>query len=265
MKKTWRVLVMLAVLSIPAEIGAETRDYHPVVFSLGWDSGVTLWLMGGFKEGKWYEHTALPVMVNGRAITPEEGIDLDEPAACSTPFIHEGMSLTFYSPEGRKIESRTVKGTKYSCSPASLETFIDVEITETFEVPPGSLFVGVEEGWNAVTAPTRRKAEKENVAFTWESPEPPASLSVTFSPVAGGSEKMYRGVLAWGEKNLELTDVYAEGENELEGFFIDLNGDGRVEFVLYSRNVGGFVSAFELNLDRDPLSAAEVLSLDLGD
>jgi hypothetical protein len=265
MKKAWRVLVMLAILCIPTEIGAEERDYRPVVFAWEWNSGISMWLMGGFKEGKWYEHTALPIMVDGRAISPEEGIELEEPVPCSTPLVRKGMLLAFYSPDGRKIGSRTVKGTKYSCSPASSETFIDVETTETekFEASPGSMFIGVGDGWNAMTTPTRRRVEKESIVFALESSEPPANLSVTFSPaVDEENEKMYRGVLAWGEKNLDLVDVYVE-EEELEGFFVDLNGDGRVEFVLHSRNIGGFISAFELNLDRG--TPSEVLSLDLGD
>ena len=130
MKKTWRVFVVcvLPVLWIPAEIKAEERGYRPVVFALGLDSGVSMWLMGVFKEGKWYEHTSLPIMVNGRAITPEEGIELDEPVPCSIPLVREGMRLAFYSPDGRKIGSRTVQGTKYSCSAASSETFIDVDV-----------------------------------------------------------------------------------------------------------------------------------------
>ena len=106
--------------------------------------------------------------------------------------------------------------------------------------------------------------EKENIVFDLASAELP--LSVTFSPIVGEqNENIYRGVLTWGEEILDLTDVYVEEEKELEGFFIDLNGDGQVEFVLHSQNIGGFISAFELNLNRENPSAAEVLSLDLGD
>ena len=274
MKKAWgfaamrKILVMVAILSVPVKIGAETHDYRPVVFVLGWDSGVSMWLMGGSREGKWYEHTALPIMVNGRAITPEEGIELEEPVPCSTPLVRRGMRLVFYSPEGQRIGSRTVRGTKYSCSAASSETFIDVEVTETEELKmtPSALSIGVSDEWNAVGAPTRRKVEKESIVFDLESPELPARLSVMFSPVVDEqSERIYRGVLIWGEKISDLTDVYVEEEKELAGFFIDLNGDGRVEFLLHSQNIGGFVSAFELDLDQENPSATEVLSLDRGD
>jgi hypothetical protein len=256
---------MLAILCIPTEIGAEERDYRPVVFAWEWDSGISMWLMGGFKEGKWYEHTALPIMVDGRAITPEEGTELEEPVACSTPLVREGTRLAFYSSDGRKIGFRTVQGTKYSCSAASSETFIDVEMAEAEDltISPSAISIGVGEGWNAVSALTRRKVEKENIVFDLE----PLPLSVTFSPAVDEyGERIYKGVLIWGEKIFNLTDAYVEEEKELKGFFIDLNGDGRVEFILHSQNIGGFVSAFELNLDRgENSSVTEVLSLDLGD
>ncbi|MDR1376277.1 MAG: hypothetical protein LBJ22_02105 [Synergistaceae bacterium] len=264
MKRAWEVALALIVLSVSIEAGAETRDYSPVVFSCAWDSGISTWLMGGFKEGKWYEHTALPVMVDGRPVTPEEGIELAEPVACSTPFVHEGTRLAFYSADGKQIGVRTVKGTKYSCSPASTETFIDVEMAEAddLKIPPSAMSIGVGDGWNAVRAPTRRKVEKEDIVFVLES----ADLSVTFSPALDEyGEKIYKGVLTWGEKSLDLTDAYVEDEKELEGFFIDLNGDERTEFVLHSQNIGGFVTAFELALDRKNPSVTEVLSLDLGD
>ncbi|MDR2179386.1 MAG: hypothetical protein LBP21_03665 [Synergistaceae bacterium] len=264
MKKTWRIIVVLAILWISTKSWAETRGYRPVVFACEWDSGISMWLMGGFKEGKWYEHTALPIKVNGRAITPEEGIELVEPVACATPFVREGTRLVFYSTEGQKIGLRTVKETKYSCSPASAETFIDVEMAETedLKMSASAMAIGVSDGWDAVSAPTRRKTEKGNIVFALDSP----ALSVTFSPATDEyGDKIYKGVLMWGEKNLHLTDAYVEEEKELKGFFIDLNGDEHVEFVLHSQNIGGFVSVFELSLDGENPSAIEVLSLDLGD
>jgi hypothetical protein len=265
-RKVWRAVMVLAVLCTPIKVWAETHDYRPVVFSCAWDSGVSTWLMGGSRDGKWYEHTALPIMVDGRAVTPEEGIELAEPVACDTPLIREGTRLVFYSVDGRNIGSRTVKGMKYSCSPASSETFIDVEMVETemLKMPPDTMSIGVGGDWNAVSAPTRRKAEKGSIVFTLDSPEPP--LSVTFSPAVGEyGEKIYKGVLIWGGKTLELTDAYVEEERDLEGFFIDLNGDGGVEFVFHSQNIGGFVAAYKLTLDRENPSVTEVLSLDLGD
>ncbi|MDR1979730.1 MAG: hypothetical protein LBQ42_13425 [Synergistaceae bacterium] len=262
--------LFLSFLFAAGGAGAETRDYSPVVFSYAWDSGVSVWLMGAFKEGKWYEHTALPIMVNGRAITPEEGVELLEPVPCSTPLVRGGARLAFYSAEGRKIGAGTVMGTQYSTSAASAETFIDVEMEmgtgKELKMPPGVMSIGVEDGWNAVSAPTRRTVEKGNIVFVFEPSEPSKKLSVTFSPgLDEAGEKVYGGLLAWGEKSLKLTDAYVEEEEQLAGFFIDLNGDGQVEFVLHSQSIGGFVTAFELRLDRDDPSATEVLSLDLGD
>jgi hypothetical protein len=267
MKKAWEVVLVL-ILSVSIEAGAEALDYCPVVFSCAWDSGVSTWLMGGFKEGKWYEHTALPIMVDGRSVTPEEGVELTEPVACSTPFVREGTRLDFYSVDGQKIGVRTVKGTKYSCSPASTETFIDVEMEEAddLKMPQSSMSIGVGDGWNAVGVPTRRAVEKGNIMFVLESAESLANLSVRFSPAVDEyGEKIYKGVLIWGERSFDLADAYVEDEKELEGLFIDLNGDKRVEFVLHSQNIGGFVTAFELELDQENPSVTEVLSLDLGD
>ena len=244
MKKAWGVLVMLLVLFLE-KVGAEVR-YCPVVFACEDNSGVGVWLMGGFGEGKWYEHTALPILVDGQAVTPEEGIEPDEPVVCTTPLVHEGTRLVFYSIEGQKVGSQTVKRTQYFYNPASSETFIGVETVEAELEMPSSAMLGVGDGWDAVIAPTRRKTEKENVAFTLDS----LPLSVTFSPTFDEyGEKFYEGTLISGVQRFLLTNAYVEEEKELKGFFIDLNGDGHVEFVLYVQNRGGFVRVFELNLD----------------
>jgi hypothetical protein len=260
------LLVLLTAAKCGTVWGADPRgDYCPVVFSYAWDSEVSVWLIGGFKDGQWYRHTDLPIMVDGRAITPEEGMELNESADCSTPLLQKGENLAFYSADGKKVGVRTVKGTKYSCSAASWESFIDVEI-DALELPAFTMTIGVREGWNAVPAPTRRAAEGGNIVFVLESDEKPEKNPiVTFSPdVDEYEEKIYRGALAVGGTSCLLTDAYVEAEDQLDGFFIDLNGDGRTEFVLHASGIAGFVSAYEWDLENGG-EATAILSLDLGD
>lgn len=236
----------------------------PVVFAYAWEmpDGFSMWLIGGFQDGRWYGHTSLPITVEGRPITAEEGMKLTEPVACSTALIEKGDKLTFYSSQnGQKSGTVAVKGLKYSCSAASTETFIDVE-TDRMEIPEHVMHIGVGSGWNAVPVSTKREAVGEGVVFVPEGADRNTGPSVAF--VVGIDEygdKVFKGTARMDGKKFPLTDAYAETEEQLEGFFIDLNGDGNLEFVFHSQGVGGFVAAFELKNE----GIVEILALDLGD
>lgn len=250
-----------------AEVKAEIRnEYHPVVFAYMWeeaDSPVAC-LLGAFGGGKWYGHTDLPILVNGRPITPEEGMALSDSVACSTPLLEKGKKLTFYAADGRKVEGVSVEETKYSCSAASTEVFIDV-VAKGLKIPARVMYAGVDGGAdgerNALAAPTERGKDGERITFV-STDEVLGKMSAVFTPAFDEyGEKVYRGTIAFGGKSWPLTDAYGDSQDTLDGMFIDLNGDGRTEFLLYSSGVAGFIAAFELN----DAGAKEVLILDLGD
>jgi hypothetical protein len=253
-------LMCLAFAPAARAFGSDYADWRPVVFSYAWGppDEASAWLIGGFKGGEWRKPAELPIMVDGRPITPEEAMELSEPAVCSTPMLKSGDKLFFYS-AGKRVGDRTVARTRYSCSPASMESFVDVEI-DGLEMPPHSMAIGVGGGWNAVTSPTERRLDKESAVFSVSGDE----ISVTFAPdVDEYGEKIYRGFLSGGGKGGKkwpLTEgCYVDDLGLLEGLFIDLNGDGAREFVLYCPGTAGFVAAFELSAD----GLREVLYLDL--
>jgi len=276
MKSAWRknggitgcvaVLALTAIFSMElcaaraAETETKEEGYRPVVFSYVWDTSENYgaWLLGAFRDGGWLTHTALPVLANGRAVSPEESLEIADPIVCTTPLLERGTKLAFYSPNG-KIGIASVKETRYSVSAASAESFIDVE-TDGPELPARTPVVGVGDGWNATPLPTKRTESEDRVIFAAGSGG--GGMSATFlSALDEDGEKIYRGTIAFGGKTWPLTDVSVGTPGELDGFFIDLNGDGRMEFLIYCQGIAGFIAAFETG----DAGAVEILALDLGD
>ncbi len=253
------ILALVAALLPEAPAEAAEAAYRPVVFAYVWkdseSSGALL--IGGFRDGTWYRHTDLPILVNGRAITPEEGIQLSDAVPCTTALLEAGEKLAFYSPGGKLPEVATVKGLKYSCSAASTETFIDVE-TDGLAIPAQTLCIGLADGWDALPTATRRTTDNGRITFAAETDRAKA----TFLPAVdeyGGA--VYRGMIEYAGKTWPLTDADAETKDSIDGLFIDLNGDGRMEFVMYSSTIAGFVVAWDLTEE----GPRETLTLDLGD
>ena len=266
MKKILIRMGILSILTLTAAFlsgaVAEAADtaYRPVVFAYLWEGseGPGALLIGGFRDGTWYRHIDLPILVNGRAITPEEGIQLSDAVPCTTALLAVGENLAFYSPNGKLAGVATVEGTKYSCSAASTESFIDVETDAT--IPAQTLCIGVADGWDALPSPTRRATGDDRIIF--DTGADSTKTTATFLPAVdeyGGA--IYRGTIEYAGKSWPLTDADAETKDSIDGIFIDLNGDGRMEFVMYSRTIAGFVAAWDLTQE----GPKETLILDLGD
>jgi hypothetical protein len=266
-KKTGSKIAALALTVVfsmglcrDARAAAGEGSSRPVVFSYAWDvSERSTWLLGAFRDGGWTAHTGQPILAGGRAIDPEEALEMPEPVACVTPLLKRGEELAFYSAEGKKIGIASVRETWYSVSAASMESFIDVE-TDGPEMPARVPIVGVGDGWNATPVPTVRAGNDDRITFTAGSGD--GKMLAAFLPAVDEyGEMLYRGAVTFGGKTWPLTGADVETPDELEGFFIDLNGDGRMEFLVCCRGTAGFVAVFELG----DAGVTEVLVLDLSD
>lgn len=255
------ILTALFLLWRIEDVHALEAEYRPVVFACVREDADSpaAWLLGGSGDGTWYGHTSLPILVNGRPVTPEEGIALDDPAVCSTPLLEKGQTLVWYSAAGNQIGTGAVKETRYFCSMASTESFIEVE-TDGPDLPVRTLCLALGGNWNAIAEPTFRTLEKDRLTFSVGLDA--AKTTATFFPAVDEyGELIYRGTITYDEKTWPLTDASADSPDHPEGVFIDLNGDGRAEFVLYSPGIAGFVAAWDLTEE----GALEIMTLDLGD
>ena len=270
--------VFIAVLSCFIHSGsqkafaAETSafvkgEYNAVVYGYVYEEsqlGNAL-LVGGSKDGKWYDHIALPVTSGGKILTQQNAPaeDYSEPIPCATPFLKQGETVVFYSPSGKKTKPVPAGKTTYSQSPASGETFIDVEFGKG-ALPSNEFLIGVNGEWEAVLAPTKRSAKQGVVSFSSDLSKNGSKSAATVTFTAEKDENdypVYRGKVKVGETEWPLTEAYAENDDEISGMFIDLNGDGEAEFVLYASGVGGFLGVYEIG-EREP---QQIMALDFGD
>lgn len=260
-RTAWSVLLAVVLTFGPGWNGAARgMESYPVVFACLWDESgdSTAWLLGAFREGAWIGMAEAPLLADGKEIAPEDVMALGEPVVCVTPLLEKGNVLAFYAPQGRRIGDAAVRETRYSRSAASGEVFVDVAL-DGVVFPPGVPCVGIAPGRAVPALPTSRGTDGKSFSFTASGATP---FSARFVPTGDGQdETVFLGTVVGGGKSWTLGEVYLDPQNPPEGFFIDMNGDGRPEFLLCSNGVAAFIAVWDLKNE----GAEEVLTMDLGD
>lgn len=268
------LILMFAFVSFSEEVEAAPKerkfvkgDYNAVIYVYLYEEGQDLLgtIAGGSKDGKWYNHTALPITINGktRDLMGEipENEAYESPIPCLTPFLKQGDSVVFYSLSGEKFPPALAGKISYSASAASGESFLDVSF-EISQPPFEELLVGINGEWNALITPTKRESTKETFSFTSLLKEAGEAVTATFTATKRkNGELFYKSALKIGDKEWPLTNIEAEDPKDVSGFFIDLNGDGKNELILYVTGVWGTFSVYEIG-DAEP---DRIMGLDFGD
>lgn len=221
-------------------------------------------LMGGFKDGKWYNVTDLPVTQDGKNINVTEGtIDgqfVEEKGTCETPLLSVGTKLTCYTQDGKKQEN-TVSELHWEFWESSGQLTVSamfVGYEDDRETIPFS--VGVAHGGQAQPWPT---VKTKGRALTFSCENGGKSLSASFvKSVTEDGQNCFKGTLRLGEKTWPLEDIYPESADDVECLFIDINGDGRMELVQSASGPGGSARVYTIDPETGPKA---VLSLDLGE
>ena len=244
-----------------------TSAYCPVLFARFWEESNMMFLLGGFKDGTWYTHKTLPITVQG------ETVDLknpplpqnDEMLVCSTPLLSPGTTFALYTSEGQEKEPVACRQLGFSFMHVSKETMIDVLLDRNLSRPVEKLLIGVNGEWNALLAPTTRTDKEGLLTFAADLDARGNTAEVALKLTEKDESLLvYEGSVRVGGREVRLSDpmsVYVEKVQDIEAFFLDLNGDGRMEFVLYAGGPACSIEAYDLTED----AATSVFFVDLGE
>ena len=248
----------------PSEVGGEIGDepHNAVVFMFVWnrdepDNGNIL-LVGGTWDGAWVTLNDLPIEMAGSDFSAEERAagDFEGSAVpCSVLLLQRGDAVTFYATDGTLMGKSAVEGLFYSRNPAVDDDWVEIKLA--YGIPPerGDLYIGLTGNWNPVPAPTRREVSGDAVVFSTDL-YGGAKTEVVFGKVREDGEEFYRGSAIMGGTTWPLTDFYAESPDEVNGLFIDLNGDGRMEFATC---LNGFACYYDFGPDGPVLAGGLAL------
>jgi hypothetical protein len=222
-----------------------------------------LFLLGGSQGGTWFRHTDLTITVQGVAVTPENAMDFEngEDLPCETLLAAPGLTFALYGADGKKGES-VIKRTLFFTHPAAGELFLAVEFENFLEFERG-LIVGINGDWDAMPVKTNRVEDEGSITFstTGVRDDSPASSVVLTRTVDSEGETFFKGEQVIGGKIYDAGSFYTDDPQTVAGFFIDLNGDGVMEFVISVQGIAGSAGVFVV----EPDAAKEVMYLDFGD
>ena len=239
------------------------ENYAPVgtaFFEEGQPPLDRLLLLGGSRNGVWYRHADLPVAIQGVTVTPENAMDFEngEDVSCDARIAVPGQSLTLYDQEGKQNEV-SIRRTLFFTHPNTGEMFIAAEFTQP--VQPGSgLIVGLHGGWDAMPVKTNRTEEAESITFSVGGSDGVRTFSVVLTRArTEEGELFFRNEVVADGKIYETGSVYTGDPQAVSGFFIDLDGDGVMEFVLHAKDIA-YSTALAFTAD----GPRAVMSLDFG-
>ncbi len=260
-------LTILALCLFPTMLLAKEfikGPYSPVGITFADDSGQVpdrLLLLGGSRNGTWFRHTSLPIMVQGTLITAQNAMDFDtgEDVPCETP-LASSQTMELYTIDGR-IGQVQADGTVFFTHPSSGEIFIATEFANPKYAGRG-LIVAVNGKWNAMPVKTSRTEEDGSITFSTTDEHDNSFASVVLSKTKSSEgEVNYKGEVVVQGKIFDAGNFYTDDPQEIAGFFIDLNGDSRMEFIIHIQGIAGSASVFSIA----PEGVTEVMNLDFGD
>jgi hypothetical protein len=242
-KDTW------AILSLKSDIGED--EYFPVL--------VDGQLVGAFDEGGKWRDAPESVTVGGRevALDDVEGDEAlmkrfedEESVPCDTPLIAKGRRLAYWSPGGKEGEGTVGRVSISYEGESSGMAELNVEV-EGYELDWTKLVVGMAaEIDNPLPAPTVRKVSDAGViAFTCDYK---GGLSVVWTP----KDDSFTGAVSAGGKTWNIPSgeddpqIAPDSEEDTHCGFFDLNGDGKLELVVYDSGPNGFAAILGVDPDK---------------
>ncbi len=248
-------LLMLAAALPALAASDDTTVYDPLVIGYisakeakagRWDGWASF--PGVYGQGKWLSFEKRPVLVHGKdAREAEYGCverkSDDETLVAVSELLPVGLALVFHAPDGTKIATAEVEYIKYDCTDMDgmelSAKFRKIELAAGAKNYTGPV-IGRLPSSKTIFMPTGRTVSDSGnrVSFTATNAQG-KKLEMRFVYKKDEGRDTYVGALHFEGKafpsystgyNEEPEDKKTQLEN-MNGYFIDLNGDGLVEFL----------------------------------
>lgn len=268
----YRIFCMAALLALATALPAQAASGGKPVYDsllLGYSSAKdpdktslkNLSFLGAYLQGEWLNTEKRPLLLDGKQIPLDTCLEkegLPDPIVVESEMLPPGTPLVLYAPDGTKIATALAKEVHYGCwemdgtdyfaalSDFKYEKGGEDYVGPVLAQPPSSkiLFLPTKK----VVAPS-----KNWVSFSTTGPRgTPLEICFVYkSEEENDGRAVYNGTLYTGDKAVPVTSLGYDEEYQIQDnmlaemkdfYFIDLNGDGSVEFV----NQGSFI-----NLDNE--------------